>query len=66
MCQMNLEGYQEKVSGPAGQKLGITVIYLPQLLGLALGISPDRLGLDLNLALRPEFLAKLPAAQQAA
>jgi heterodisulfide reductase subunit B len=34
----------------AGEDLSITVLYLPQLLGLAMGLGSRELGLDLNLA----------------
>lgn len=44
MCQMNLEAFQ----GPAGRRLGrglaCTVLYLPQLIGLALGLPQEALG----------------------
>jgi heterodisulfide reductase subunit B len=66
MCQMNLEGYQAKVSKLGGQPIHMSVIYLPQLLGLALGLPDDSLRLDLNLSVQPEFLAKIQAAARAA
>lgn len=51
MCQMNLEAYQARISRSRGQDLRVSVLYLPQLIGWALGISPKSLGLNLNLAL---------------
>jgi len=50
MCQMNLEGYQNQVSRSAHQDLHQAIIYLPQFLGLALGLAPAELSLDLNLS----------------
>ena len=50
MCQMNLEAYQKKISRAAGTNLRTTILYLPQLLGLALDLDPTQLGIDLNLA----------------
>lgn len=50
MCQMNLEGYQNAVSRAAGRDLHQAIVYLPQFLGLALGLSPADLSLDLNLS----------------
>ncbi len=45
MCQMNLEQFQPRP---------LPVLYLPQFLGLALGMSGTSLGCDLNLSdLRP-------------
>lgn len=50
MCQMNLEAFQDKVSARAHRNLRIPIVYLPQLLGLALGFSPSETRLDLNLS----------------
>ncbi len=59
MCQMNLEAYQSRVSEQFGEDLDITVVYLPQLLGMALGLSQKEVRLDLNLAVLPGFREKL-------
>jgi heterodisulfide reductase subunit B len=61
MCQMNLDGWQAKASRMAGEDLSITVLSLPQLLGLALGIDSHDLGLDLNLAVMKGFREKIDA-----
>jgi heterodisulfide reductase subunit B len=61
MCQMNLEAHQRTISRRRGADLQITVLYLPQLLGLALGIPPEYLGLELNLSVLPAFQQKLNA-----
>jgi len=55
MCQMNLEAFQKKISRAAGTNLRTTILYLPQLLGLALDLDPSQLGIDLNLAVDREF-----------
>jgi heterodisulfide reductase subunit B len=45
MCQMNLERFQPRP---------VPVLYLPQFLGLALGLSGKSLGCDMNLSdIRP-------------
>jgi heterodisulfide reductase subunit B len=59
MCQMNLEAYQKKISGMCNEDLSMTILYLPQFLGLALGLSEKDLRLDLNLAVAKSFRAKL-------
>jgi heterodisulfide reductase subunit B len=59
MCQMNLEAYQGKVSRLIGRQVATSVLYLPQLLGLALGLSEKELRLDLNLAVTRNFGKKL-------
>ncbi len=59
MCQMNLDAWQAKASRVAAEDLSITVLYLPQLLGLAMGLDSDELGLDLNLAILDGFREKM-------
>ena len=59
MCQINLEGYQAKVSKMRDDALDISILYLPQLIGLALGLSEDDLKLNLNLAYTDSFKTKL-------
>lgn len=59
MCQMNLEAYQKKISGMCNEDLSMTILYLPQFLGLALGISEQDLRLDLNLSVTKAFWANL-------
>jgi heterodisulfide reductase subunit B len=62
MCQLNLEAYQGAVSRQAGQDLSIPVLYLPQLLGLAVGLEPAAVGLSLNLALTEGLKSRLTRA----
>ena len=59
MCQMNLEAYQQKISKINRLDLQITILYLPQLLGLAIGLSEKDLRLDLNLSITKAFREKL-------
>jgi heterodisulfide reductase subunit B2 len=59
MCQMNLEAFQKFISKQQNQDLTISVIYLPQLLGAAMGIEEKKLRLDLNLAITKDFPDKL-------
>lgn len=59
MCQMNLDAWQARASRAAGEDLSISVLYLPQLLGLAMGLSKEALGLNLNLAVMEPFLEKI-------
>jgi heterodisulfide reductase subunit B len=59
MCQLNLEGFQGAVSKFKGEDLKLPILYLPQLIGLAFGLSAKELGLGLNLALPKTFLQKI-------
>jgi heterodisulfide reductase subunit B len=62
MCQLNLEAHQRKISHLCHQDLNTTVLYLPQLLGLAFGIAEKELGLNLNLSNSDRLHAKLQRA----
>jgi len=65
MCQMNLEAYQDKIARRYGDVSSVTILYLPQLIGMALGLSDDALGLQLNLALSDHFRNKSKSAVNA-
>ena len=59
MCQMNLEAYQNTISHARGEDLSISVLYLPQLMGLAFGISEKDLKLEKNLAFKDPLKDKI-------
>ncbi|MBT8367904.1 MAG: CoB--CoM heterodisulfide reductase iron-sulfur subunit B family protein [Deltaproteobacteria bacterium] len=63
MCQMNLEAYQQKICRTQNEDLRMTVLYLPQLIGLALGLPEKDLRLDLNLSITDRFRKKLDVSQ---
>jgi heterodisulfide reductase subunit B2 len=65
MCQMNLEAYQDKIAKRYGHASDVTILYLPQLIGMALGLSDEALGLPLNLALSDHFRNKCKSAVNA-
>ena len=45
LCHLNLDLQQPLAERYAGRELGLPVLHLPQLVGLALGLDPDELGL---------------------
>jgi heterodisulfide reductase subunit B len=59
MCQMNLEAYQKKISRREGEDLSISILYLPQLMGIAFGMGDAELKVDMNFVFKPELRAKL-------
>ncbi len=59
MCQMNLEAFQGAISKRLEQDLGITILYLPQLMGMAFGLPETDLKLNLNLAVTDHFRRKV-------
>ena len=46
MCQINLDMRQQDIEKQTGTRHDMPVLYITQLLGLCLGISPDELGLN--------------------
>jgi succinate dehydrogenase / fumarate reductase cytochrome b subunit len=46
LCHLNLDSRQPEVEKVIGKKLGIPILHLPQLIGLALGLNPEQLGLS--------------------
>jgi len=58
MCQMNLEAYQNQISRQQGRDLHLTIVYLPQLIGLAMQLPLPAVGLNLNLAVDGVFRSR--------
>jgi len=46
LCHLNLDLQQPLAAGVVGRPLNMPVLHLPQLLGLALGLSPKELGMN--------------------
>jgi heterodisulfide reductase subunit B len=49
LCQTNLDAYQSRVNSKFKTKFNIPVLYITQLIGLALGINAEKLGLNSNI-----------------
>ena len=45
LCHLNLDAQQPDAEGVRGGALGLPILHLPQLLGLAMGFSPRELGM---------------------
>jgi succinate dehydrogenase / fumarate reductase cytochrome b subunit len=59
LCHLNLDSRQPEVERVIGKKLGLPVLHLPQLVALALGISPQQLGLDRHIVSTKPVLENL-------
>jgi heterodisulfide reductase subunit B len=59
MCQVNLECYQQSVNQEFGTNFSVPVLYFTQLLGLALGIPKQKLGIGKELVSAMPVLATL-------
>lgn len=59
LCHLNLDSRQPEVEQVMGKKLGLPVLHLPQLVALALGVSPKELGLERHIVSTRPLLEKL-------
>ncbi len=62
LCHLNLDSRQPEVEKAIGRKLGLPVLHLPQLIALAIGISPKQLGLERHIVSTQPVLQKLGIA----
>ena len=62
LCHLNLDSRQPEVEKTIGKTLGLPVLHLPQLVGLALGIAPNKLGLERHVVSTRPVLEKLGLA----
>ncbi len=59
LCHLNLDGFQPKAAKqnrPDG--IGLPILHLPQMLGLAMGLEPGKLGLSKHIVSPKKALAK--------
>ena len=59
LCHMNLDLQQPGVSRVINRQLNMPILHLPQMVGLALGISPKELGFNKHMIPTQNVLAKL-------
>jgi heterodisulfide reductase subunit B len=57
LCQINLECYQEEVNRAYGTNYRIPILYFTQLMGLAFGIKPKKLGIGREIIPADRVLA---------
>jgi heterodisulfide reductase subunit B len=69
MCQMNVDAYQSEMNRHFGTTYHMPILFFTQLMGLAFGEAPDRLGLGREIVSARRALAKigveLPAVEPA-
>ncbi len=59
MCQVNLECYQNAVNEEFGTAFHLPILYFTQLIGIALGISPKKLGFGIEMVSAKPIFKKL-------
>jgi heterodisulfide reductase subunit B len=57
LCHVNLDTRQEEVEQEYGVEYGLPIFYFTQLMGLAMGIPPDKLGLQKHFVGTDELLS---------
>ena len=61
LCHLNLDGAQPQAARQKKMQIGLPIIHLPQMIGLAFGIQPKKLGLNRHIVNTKSFVAKVPA-----
>jgi len=59
LCHISLDAYQGPAAKAVGQPLDLPIFHLPQLVGLALGATPEQLGLERHLVPTEPALARI-------
>jgi len=66
LCHLNLDLQQPDAATAVGRDLGLPVLHLPQLVGLALGLTPKELGMNKHVVRTTDVERKLAAVPTAA
>jgi succinate dehydrogenase / fumarate reductase cytochrome b subunit len=64
LCHLNLDGFQPKASKQIQRPIDLPILHLPQLIGLAMGISPSELGLKKHIISTTPLELKLGAGSR--
>jgi len=62
LCHLNLDGFQPKANKQANRQINMPIIHLPQLVGMAMGISARDLGLQRHIVNTKALITKLGVA----
>tara|TARA_B110000438_G_scaffold284730_1_gene314068 strand:+ start:157 stop:1053 length:897 start_codon:yes stop_codon:yes gene_type:complete len=60
LCHLNLDGYQNKARKKnRNDKADLPILHLPQLIGLAMGIDPKKLGVSKHIVSTKDFIKSI-------
>jgi succinate dehydrogenase / fumarate reductase cytochrome b subunit len=59
LCHLNLDGYQPEAAKAAKKPIGLPVMHLPQMIGLALGIDPKLMRLNKHIMSTKQMLSTI-------
>jgi succinate dehydrogenase / fumarate reductase cytochrome b subunit len=62
LCHLNLDAQQPSAAAVIEKELGVPILHLPQLIGLAIGIEPNELRMDRHVVGTQKVLDKVLAA----
>jgi succinate dehydrogenase / fumarate reductase cytochrome b subunit len=65
LCHLNLDAQQPSAAQVIERELGVPILHLPQLIGLAIGIAPDELRMDRHVVGTQKVLDKVLAQVEA-
>ena len=65
LCHISLDSFQNKAEAEVGRELAMPIFHLPQLVGLALGATPEEMGLPRHLVPTAPALAAIGAPSHA-
>ena len=59
LCHLNLDAYQPEASKTKNEPINLPIIHLPQLLGLAMGIAPEKMKLNKHIISTKTMLSEI-------
>ncbi|NPA13125.1 MAG: heterodisulfide reductase subunit B [Aquificae bacterium] len=59
LCHTQLDAMQEEAEERMGVHIGMPILHLPQMIGLAIGLKPKELGLDKHIVSTEEIIRKV-------
>ncbi len=62
LCHTQLDAMQEEAEERIGTNIGMPILHLPQMIGLALGMNPKELGLQKHVISTEEIVKKITAS----
>ena len=65
LCHINLDMYQGRAEKASGQRIELPILHLPQLVGFAMGIPPERLRMKRHIVSTKPIIARVKPKEEA-
>jgi len=59
LCHLNLDGFQPKAAAQRRTTIDLPILHLPQVVGLAMGMDPKKMGLNKHIISTKKLLSKV-------